>query len=377
MKYLFTLAFTCLCLLSLAQEKHFIFIQSDNSQPFYVSLNGKLLSSTASGYIIIPKLTDGDYDFSIGFAQNAFPEQSFQCVINKKDLGFNLKNFGDKGWGLFNLQSLNVTMATTGNSNNVAKAISESSVAKETTEPVISFDRKKEAPSVEPEKTRLVDTAINLLTAKDDGETLKQQDSGKIAKTKTVTNNSVTAQEVLDKPAPQQTAPASGVEKVSEVTSSEGVQLSFSEKNGKNTDTIQVIIPSAPSAAANAKSEVVPSPVTSSRATVEPVSGSTAKKAKEAKGEVKFLDVDLNPTKKGETQDKNQKQDNEALLVNSNCKNIASDEDYAKLRKKMAMETSDEKMISEAKKVYRNRCFTTSQIKSLSTLFLSDEGRFK
>ncbi|MEJ7682443.1 MAG: DUF4476 domain-containing protein [Segetibacter sp.] len=63
-------------------------------------------------------------------------------------------------------------------------------------------------------------------------------------------------------------------------------------------------------------------------------------------------------------------------ITNSKCKNVATDEDYARLRRKMAMGTTDEKMINEAKKIYRNKCFTTSQIKSLSTLFLSDEGRY-
>ncbi len=60
-----------------------------------------------------------------------------------------------------------------------------------------------------------------------------------------------------------------------------------------------------------------------------------------------------------------------------NCKNIADDDDYWKLRKKMSGETSDEKMILEAKKFFRNKCFTTSQIKNLSTLFMSDEGRLR
>ena len=128
-----------------SQEKHFIFIQSENSQPFYVSLNGKLFSSTASGYVIIPKLVEGDYKFTIGFAQNAFPEQSFQCTINKKDLGFNLKNFAEKGWGLFNLQTLEVLMAATGNGKIVATTIKLSfRLLKVKRKQVISFDKKIE-----------------------------------------------------------------------------------------------------------------------------------------------------------------------------------------------------------------------------------------
>src|ERR1700712_609161 len=131
MKYFLSIFFLSFCLNHLsAQEKHFVFIQADNKQPFYVSVNGKLYSSTASGYVIIPKLADGNYNFTVGFAQNAFPEQSFTTVIQNKDLGFDLKNFGDKGWGLFNLQSLDITMATTGNSNVVANALIATSTVK-------------------------------------------------------------------------------------------------------------------------------------------------------------------------------------------------------------------------------------------------------
>jgi hypothetical protein len=144
MRYLLSIFFLAFCLSFLsAQEKHFVFIQSENNQPFYVFLNGKLYSSTARGHLIIPKLTDGNYSFSLGFAQNAFPEQNFQYKIDKKDLGFNLKNFGEKGWGLFDLQSFAVIMAVTSNTNDVAKAISEKTTPKENDEPLISFNKKK------------------------------------------------------------------------------------------------------------------------------------------------------------------------------------------------------------------------------------------
>ena len=98
MKYVISIFLFCFYITGLAaQEKHFVFIQADNNQPFYIFLNGKLFSSTASGYVILSKLTDGTYNFSVGFPKNAFPEQGFQIAIDNKDLGFNLKNFGEKG----------------------------------------------------------------------------------------------------------------------------------------------------------------------------------------------------------------------------------------------------------------------------------------
>ena len=43
----------------------------------------------------------------------------------------------------------------------------------------------------------------------------------------------------------------------------------------------------------------------------------------------------------------------------------------------MASKTSDEAMVSEAKKVFKNKCFTTEQIKNLSSLFLSSAGKYQ
>ncbi|HEY8387764.1 MAG TPA: hypothetical protein VIK74_04130, partial [Parasegetibacter sp.] len=42
---------------------------------------------------------------------NKWPEQMFSVEIKRKDQGFLLKNFGEKGWGLFDLQTMAVSMA--------------------------------------------------------------------------------------------------------------------------------------------------------------------------------------------------------------------------------------------------------------------------
>ena len=94
-----------------AQQNHFIYIQTENKQPFYVKLDKKIYSSSASGYLIIPKLKEGIYNLIVGFPKNEWPEQKIKSTLGDKDLGYLLKNFGDKGWGFFNLQSLNIVMA--------------------------------------------------------------------------------------------------------------------------------------------------------------------------------------------------------------------------------------------------------------------------
>jgi Domain of unknown function (DUF4476) len=59
------------------------------------------------------------------------------------------------------------------------------------------------------------------------------------------------------------------------------------------------------------------------------------------------------------------------------CRETATEEDFINLRRKMVGESSDDAMIAEAKKVFKSKCFTTQQIKNLSSLFLNDESKYK
>jgi len=109
----FILCFLFLVILFTAssQKVYFVYLQSEQEQPFFVKMNDKVLSSTASGYLILSKLHDSSYNFTIGFPQNKWPEKSFSVSVNHKDHGFLLKNFGEDGWGLFDLQNMSVQMA--------------------------------------------------------------------------------------------------------------------------------------------------------------------------------------------------------------------------------------------------------------------------
>jgi len=106
--------FLATTLVASSQKVYFVYLQSEAEQPFFVKMNEKISSSTASGYLILSKLRDSTYNFNIGFPQNKWPEQTFSVPIQTKDRGYLLKNFGDKGWGLFDLQTLAVIMPTSG-----------------------------------------------------------------------------------------------------------------------------------------------------------------------------------------------------------------------------------------------------------------------
>ena len=43
----------------------------------------------------------------------------------------------------------------------------------------------------------------------------------------------------------------------------------------------------------------------------------------------------------------------------------------------MASENTDEAMVTEAKKVFKGKCFSTEQVKNLSALFLTSAGKYQ
>jgi hypothetical protein len=65
------------------------------------------------------------------------------------------------------------------------------------------------------------------------------------------------------------------------------------------------------------------------------------------------------------------------VSVQSQCKAIASGNDFFKLRKNMASEETDEDMVVEAKKFFKTKCFSTEQIKNLGALFLTSAGKYQ
>lgn len=124
MKTIVQLLFVCCFITSaFAQTKanHFIYIQSETKDPFFVLMNGKNYSSTINGYLILAKLQNGLYNLIIGFPKDKYQEQKFNCAIADNDLGFSLKQNSNKQWELFNLQDF--TTVSTGQKATAAEPI--------------------------------------------------------------------------------------------------------------------------------------------------------------------------------------------------------------------------------------------------------------
>src|SRR5690242_4665437 len=100
-KLLLSLLLAVITVSASAQRVYFVYLQTEQEQPFFARVNEKVYSSSASGYLILPKLQDGTYDIAIGFPAAKWPEQKFSVTVRSRDQGFLLKNFETKGWGLF------------------------------------------------------------------------------------------------------------------------------------------------------------------------------------------------------------------------------------------------------------------------------------
>ncbi|WP_177230483.1 DUF4476 domain-containing protein [Chitinophaga sp. CF118] len=124
--------------------EYFIYLQSERSQPFYVRYDGKLLSSSDKGYLIISKLHTGTTSLRIGFANSSIPEQQFLVRLSGgNDQGYLIKKSGDEGFALYNLQ----TFAVIKPGKEIRKEpVVAAAVVKDTVVPVVSQEISEPVP---------------------------------------------------------------------------------------------------------------------------------------------------------------------------------------------------------------------------------------
>ncbi|KAA9041374.1 hypothetical protein FW778_04925 [Ginsengibacter hankyongi] len=396
-----------------AQQPHFIYLQTENGQPFYVKLNNKVLSSSSTGYLILPKLTDGNYKFSVGFPKKEFPEENFQIAINNNNEGFLLKNFGEKGWGLFNLQSFTVLMGAGENapetvskniesnpfSKMLANVVKDSSILQknepvneEPVKEVVSASKTDSVITIVQPKPLLLAPAKKLFSNKNkDGMEMVYIDPTEMG------NDTIR----IFIPAEKQTNNNNDVgqtEKHLEPTNKDSAQ-SNDNATLKSVASVKDNVPIADTASSNnSKQEAkiikdttasVPPLVSENKSTFEnkdSAVASTNDEIKQKKEETTQPELIQQGSKIKEDTKPAETKKNEIVVLpevvkstttNSDCKSFADNAYFLKLRKKMASENSDENMINIAKKAFHSKCFSTEQIKNLSFLFLTNEGKYR
>lgn len=383
-----------------AQQHHFIYLQTENRQPFYCKFNKQLLSSSASGYLIIPKLKTGTYELAIGFPKNEWPEQHFTTSVQNSDLGLLVKNFGDKGWGLFNLQTLEVAM-----SGAPAKV------------PAAPIETK-------------TDQFSSILSDVVNDPTIKQADPiPEVVKAPTPPP----AETPVDSAKTSAVPPVAAAGAIPEVKATPGISRLVKEKGNAGTDlvyvdvgtnaadTIRIFIPGETDKRAgddetgtavpvsttpqdNKQKEEVKNELPKTAPRQQPEPDATTKEKpnspapvadipkETAPADKRFLELDVADTsgrmvqtktdavsKKPTTKPAVQEEEIQTMptpMINSDCKSMASDEDFLRLRKKMVAEDSDDEMITIAKKAFKGKCYSVEQVKNLSVLFLKDAGRY-
>lgn len=327
-----------------AQQYYFAYVQTDNRQPFYLKMNDKMLSSSASGYVVIPKLSTGNYTVTFGFPKEQFPQQTIILNIANADAGFLLKDFGSKGWGLYNLETMQVVMNNISGNNNTSPVATSDDVF---TNALAGAANTELTPTkIEKPATAVVDVPKTAIVVKEE------------IKIKT---------EVAVVP----------IKKIKSVSDVDGESYTYVDLNKGSTDTINVFIPVIKTVS-NITKEEGNAPVVISK--VEPVTSPS----------VQFLNIDMQNTAPKVIADKPIEKTSAPVIIksevvradkplvsfNSDCKAMASENDFLKTRKKMAASESDDAMVEASKKTFKSTCFSVEQIKNLSTLFLNDAGKY-
>ena len=369
-----------------AQKVYFIYIQSESNAPFFVKMGDKVASSTAAGYVILPKLVDSVYSFTVGKNGQAAVESRFSVTISKKDRGFLLRE-ADGKFSLFDLQAM-TSVQPIAAANSATETIAKRSdaftvlLAQAANDPSLLDVRA--TPAVKLETAKPTETIAAVTTQTKEPETTAapvEEDDTATQNTKAdvnTTGTSVSEETSTKEPAVADVQPAnvdtvqqttavateqqatpqeeviykpSIVTRRSESSTSEGFGLVFLDETNGVVDTVRIVIPNQSS----------------------PFRSSTP----DDEDSKKFLNI-TNTDSAGEA--------GAAVVATSEvrktdkkkkCSAEAGERDFFKLRKNMAAEESDDAMIREAKKAFKRSCFSTDQIKKLSSLFLTASGKYQ
>lgn len=391
--FLIITAFLLAAMLSKAQHNHFIYLQADNKQPFYVKVKGNVYSSSSTGYLIIPKLSAGTHELSIGFPKNQWPAQTIPVSISGKDLGYLLKNFESKGWGLFNIQTMDVIMSSTAFGTAVAPAKIETrtdefsnALADVVNTPSIKEVKEEKKPEPVKKEEPVALLTVPVVTT---AEAPKSQEI--LNETRKAAAKSVA---VITKIRSSQTGEASNITYlVSDQYGSDTVDISIpKEKITEIAESKQTPKDTKPVETASAKGTPSPKFIeidlpdpnkpaekvgvaeTKKEEPVKmtPVANETSLQKKESVTARALSEppLDVDPLRAPEKAAPMQ-------MINSDCKAVATEDDFMKTRKKMTAQKSDDDMVNAAKKLFRQKCYSTAQVKNLSVLFLKDEGKYK
>ncbi len=312
-----------------AQQNFYIIFQAKNKAPFFIKYKSSVISSSSNGLLIMPKLTNGEHNIKIGFPKSDRAEKLFKLLINNKDEYIELGASDD---GIARLTNV-------ANGEEVGMVATVVVAPTKPIEPAVTIQ--------EPIAKPKVDSPIVKVEPKVPDPVI----AAPIVKEPVVIN-----EPAIKSPDPiKRIVNTSTVQRVIE---QKDLNDNFTlvkyvvEYDGK-FDTISVEYPKQKVAKGDDSK------------TTEPV----APEIKDVKKEEPIVKteptIDLKPID-------DRPAEKPIALINSDCIKIATEDDYAVLRKKMASVTSAQKMDDIAFKAFKKKCYTTVYIKKLMGLYETD-----
>jgi hypothetical protein len=344
----------------MAQGSNFVYLQTEPQEPFYVKINGDLLSSSASGYLIVSRLTDSIYPMSIGFPENKWKEQQYRLPVYKAGTGYVLRFSSEKGWALVDLKTREIINSIHTDAEKIGKPAKQIQSQKQELDVAIVKKEKENSKPTEsfasllakasgdeelltPVQSR-VDSAASVSIASASPKT--NADTIVVAKKIIVADPPVVKVEEIKKidsvdlqkelAAKVSTASpmkkdktdfSSVISKTAESSTTEGFGLQYVDKfSSGQVDTIQLLIPNQ----------------------------------KQTAEVVKSLSQNIN----------------KGIDSFIHCNSLASYDDFISLEKNMKAAQSDVEKAAFAKKTFAAMCFNCEQIKRLSLLIENLEVKY-
>lgn len=362
-----------------AQQLRFIYLQSEDKSPFFVKVDGKYLSSSENGYIIIPRLKDSTYNLLIGTTGDKLANQEVSISTKFANAGYLIQKNDAKNFTLVNLNTMQpvkqvvqhdsgYTVKTIKNDDEFAKVLAQVvgdpsilEVEVENASPVI-----KNVDQVDSAVTTINYSQKDIKSViENDGITNKKNvefDTLKVATTKDADNK---------------------ISRIKYDSLPDGYMMKYVD--AASNDTIDILLPGKNSIVSNSTENKTLETVKEVSPYVNP------------NPDTRFLDMKLqNPNaaydsvatqnndfvivdKKTDTNQPlgNQDDFDKKLKNNSGCKSIATQKGFLKLRSQMSSAKNEPEMTKVAISTFASTCFTTEQIKNLSVLYLIEEERYK
>lgn len=322
---------------STAQQQYFIYIQSESQKTFTVSVNGKTYNAS-NGYVIIPQLYNGFHKLSLQIPGK--PLLAYQVRIDKKDVGLSLEE-KDNTYSLVSLQS------------------KETVLPEENKEPVADKPTQKPTSAVVATDTEFA----KMLNGKPKSAQQKTENAA-------VVNNvpiKETVKETVQSGKPDNVAKplaSKTIIKSNQKTTDAGTSLTFIDINTAGEDTISVFIPSSEELT-SVKPKEVTEPVATKK--TQDIEKKPAEQPIKPAPAVAATDSVTNPFKTTPPEP--------VKIQNTDCKLLATEEDFFAVRKKMSATNTQDKMLDAAEKYFKGKCFSAQQIKQLGHMFLNDQSR--